>query len=238
MITRFEPGMPASMAPACAWTSGISTSPVRHVLRIAGEQVEEALFGSVVAGGEQVLVLGPVGEAPGDVPFVEGLGIDDSAVEKMIGVRKTADNGANENELTNKRRVLKGEIDGEFSAVGAAHENRASYLSLAEQRGKIFRFRVPGGGSGSAAVAAAVVANGVASSAERGPDLVPYGGMNDAVMNEHHGFGARAALFVVELPAFDVHKGARNGLGGYGRALWRGLSCRSQTQTKACQGQE
>jgi hypothetical protein len=61
---------------------------VSHVLRIGSEQVEQALLGGGMAGGEQVLVFGPVGEAARDVIFLEGLGIADATVEEVVGVRK------------------------------------------------------------------------------------------------------------------------------------------------------
>jgi hypothetical protein len=42
--------------------------------------------------------------------------------------------------------------------------------------------------------------------AERGPDIVPNGGVRDAIMNENDGVCSSSALFVVELPCFNLDK--------------------------------
>jgi hypothetical protein len=59
---------------------------VSHVLRIGGEQIEEAFLGGIVAEGEKVFVFGPIGEPARNIIFLEGLGIADAAIEEMVGV--------------------------------------------------------------------------------------------------------------------------------------------------------
>jgi hypothetical protein len=99
--------------------------------------------------------------------------------------------------------MLQGEIDREFAAMGTADKNGVTYFLVAQQRGEIFGFGIPGLCGGRAAVTATVVADGVESLAEGGPDIIPYCGVSDTVVNENDGFLAGAALVVVELPALN-----------------------------------
>src|SRR5260370_23566072 len=69
-------------------------------------------------------------------------------------------------------------------------------------------------------MAAAIVANGVEPFAESGPDIVPHGGVREAVMDEDDGVGTSAAFFVVDLPGFDIYECPRRRLRP-GRCLLR-----------------
>ncbi len=91
------------------WTRVIRVS---HVLRLGSEQVEQALLGGGMAGNEQVLVFGPVGEAAREVIFLEGLGIADATVEEVVGVRKADYHRTHQDELADQRGILQSEIDG------------------------------------------------------------------------------------------------------------------------------
>ena len=157
-------------------------------------------------GSEQVLVLSPVGEATGHVPFFEGLGIAHPTVEEMIGVGEAAHDCTDQDELANQAGILKCEVDGQFAPMGTADKNRVTHFLMAQECGEILCFGIPSGCSGRAAITAAVVANGVEPFAENGPDIVPHRGMSDPVVDKSHDFGAGAALFVVELGAFDLYK--------------------------------
>jgi len=110
--------------------------------------------------------------------------------------------------------------------VGAADDDGVTHFSIAEERSEIFRFRIPGGRGRSAAVPAAVVADGMESFAEGGPNVVPDGGVSDAVMDENDGVGTSSAFFVVELPALNIYKCPRYGLRGGRGALRQSLAPR------------
>ena len=155
---------------------------------------------------EQVLVLCPVGEATSDVPFLEGLGIADATVEEMIGIGEAADNRTDQDKLANQVGILEREVDGKFATMRTADKNRVTHFLMAQECGEILCFGIPSGCSGRAAITAAVVADGVEPFAENGPDIVPDRGMSDPVVDKNQGFGAGAALFVVELGAFDLYK--------------------------------
>jgi len=89
-------------------------------------------LGAVVPRSEQVLVLCPVGEATGDVPFLEGLGIANATVEEMIGIGEAADNRADQDELANQVGILEREVDGKLAAMGTADKNRMPHFSTVE----------------------------------------------------------------------------------------------------------
>jgi|SRR5437660_6343276 len=153
-----------------------------------------------------------------------GLGIVDATVEEVVGVRKAAYHRTHQDELADQRGILQSEIDGSFAAVGAADDDGVTYFSIAEERSEIFRFRIPGGRGRSAAVPAAVVADGMESFAEGGPNVVPDGGVSDALMDKNDSVGTSSAFFVVELPALNVYKCPRYGsraAGALGGKAWR-----------------
>jgi hypothetical protein len=49
--------------------------------------------------------------------------------------------------------------------------------------------------------------------AEDWPNIVPHGGVNDAIVNEHYSFIARSALLIIDFPAFDIEKSPRSSPG-------------------------
>src|SRR5579859_8254953 len=85
----------------------------------------------------------------------------------------------------------------------AAHDHSPRHFQITEQRSEIVSLVIPRSRRRRFSIAPAIVSNRVKFATEGRPYLIPNRRMGDAIMNQHDGGSAAAALFVVNLSIFN-----------------------------------
>ncbi len=193
-----------------------------HVLWIRRQEIEQPLAGGFMVRRDQVPVLRPFRDRALDVALRQEAECMLAAIEEVLRIRHAAHHRANQHQLLDDLGMRQGEVDRHLAAMRAADHRGARHFQLTQHRRQVVGLPVPGDGGRRAAVAAAVIANGMEVPAEFRPDLVPDGRVRAAVMEQHHGLGRRPALLVIELRSIDLDESAWR-RGGRRRALRPGL---------------
>jgi hypothetical protein len=105
----------------------------------------------------------------------------------VLRIWHTAYDGTYQHKLLDDLRVVEGEIDGYFTAVGTSDNRGVTYFQAPQQGGQIVRRRMPLSGRRGASIPATIVADGVKVPAELRPNVIPNGGIEHAIVDEYDG---------------------------------------------------
>ena len=149
-------------------------------------------------GAVRYLSLAEAAMAPLISPFSSGLPKASPRSRKcfVYGIPPTS---ANEHKLLHHFWMVEREVDRYFSTMRAAHNRHPFYLKVIQDRAKIVRCIVSSSGHRRSSVSPPIVTDGVKMPAELGPHVVPYCGVQNAIMDQYHCLRRGATLCVVQL---------------------------------------
>src|SRR5580700_6931267 len=137
----------------------------------------------------------------------------------MLRIGHAAHHGAHKHELLHDLRIIESEMNRYLAAVGTSDDCSALHFQMTQECRQVIRLEIPGGCRGRASIDSTVISDGVKVFAEFGPNLVPHGGMKDAIVKQYHGLRGRPAFLKIYLRSVDREE--RTGLARF-YALWPG----------------